>query len=80
MLSRTRKIVFHFFDYQNESRTFTYLEDKEGITLQSTESEFTGPRRNSGYAITNDNEVIDLIPDAVRQVLTMNPDQRAIEY
>lgn len=80
ILSRTRKVVFHFFDYQNESRTFTYREDEEGITLQSTESEFTGPRRNSGYAITNDNEVIDLIPDAVRQVLTMNPDQSTIEY
>lgn len=80
MLSRSRELVFYFFDYQNEERTFTYSETEDSINLQTSDSLFSGPKRNITLTVFGPNETLDRIPNAVSSVLNMNPNQPSIDY
>lgn len=80
ILSSSRNILFHFFDYRSEPTTFTYSEHDGEISLQSTDQFLSSPKRNIGFDVFSENEVSSLIPEAVNSVLTMEPNENTIDY
>ena len=73
VLSRSRELIFRFFDYQNKECTFTYSGTEDGITLQTSDSLFSVPKRNIALVVFEPNETLNRTPDAVSSALSMKP-------